>query len=503
VGKLSGTVNVCYEGSFLRVLVTRGSRILRWEELAFSPSEFSGGMIVDPGSIGRKLRDLLDKQKVVAERAIVSLNAPGEAHRFLSVPRLSATLMEKAILHDAQETIHLPMEELYLSWQRIRLGRDNLFIVAEPRRTIDSLMQVMLAAGIKNSVFDSKPLALARAVNRPDVVILDLEADNLHAVLVRKGVPRVMRYVPMEAGSAGIRNQILLEELDTTFRLYESAHEEDVLESTLPVVFTGSAAPGVDTYPWMSGLFHRPVEPFKPPVKSPDDFQASLYAAGIGLALKKTSGSERRKVNVPDLDLLVPQVKRPRVRPVRELVFAPLILAGIVAGILAYQFYDDARARTVAAETQIQALGQQMKARQAETKKLEDAKLAVSQARATLEVIDAERRSLLPEMPVAFPPLKTAWNEMEDEVIILNSNFSSGKLMIMGAAPDHQRVLDYARRLDNSRAFKAVDVLESRIQAVGEADAVTYTFIVNDEVIERGPGQEISLFTIQALPAVK
>jgi cell division protein FtsB len=322
-------------------------------------------------------------------------------------------------------------------------------------------------------------------------------------VLVRKGVPRVMRNVPMEAGAAGTRNQILLEELDTTLRLYESAYEEDALDSTFPVILTGFAAPGGDTYAMMAELFHRPVEPFKPPVKEPDGFQAGIYAAGIGLALKKASGTERRRVNVPDLDLLVPQVKRPQYRPIRELVFAPLILLGLVLGIFAYQFYDNARIRTAATETQIQALGEQMKARQAEAKKLEDAKMAVSQARATLQTVDVERRSLLPEMPVAFPPLKTAWNETQQQVIIVNASFISSKLVISGAAPDHQSVLDFARRLENSKAYKGVDVVDSRLQPINESDEITYTFIVNEEVIERGPGQDVALFVIEALPAVK
>jgi cell division protein FtsB len=500
---ISGTVSLCFEGTFIRVLVSSNKRVLRWAELPFGRDEINSGAIVNPGAIGRKLHDLLTSLKVAPDRALVSLNASGAAHRFLNVPKLSPALQEKAVLHDAQETIHLPMEELYLSWERVKVGRDNLFVVAEQRRVIDSLLQILLAAGIKQSVFDSKPLALARAVNRPDVIIIDLEQDNMHLVLVRKGVPRVMRYVPLDAGTANVRNQILLEELDTTFRLYEDAHEEDALDNSIPVVFTGPAAPGADMYPRLAELFHRPVEPFQPPLKAPEEFQSGLFAAGMGMALKKAPGVERRRVNVPDLDLLLPQVRRPRQRPVRELVFAPLILAGIVAGISAYQFYDNARARTAANEIQVAALGKQMMARQAEAKKLEDAKLAVNQARSTLQIIDGERRALLPETPVAFPPLKTAWYEARDEVVISNVGFSSDKLTIVGAAPDHESVLEYFKRLANQRVFKRVDILESRVQLIDEASKVSYSFVVKDEVIERGAGQEVTMFLLQALPAVK
>jgi hypothetical protein len=99
--------------------------------------------------------------------------------------------------------------------------------------------------------------------------------------------------------------------------------------------------------------------------------------------------------------------------------------------------------------------------------------------------------------------LKTAWYEARDEVVISNVGFSSDKLTIVGAAPDHASVLEYFNRLANPRVFKRVDILESRVQLIDEASKVSYSFVVKDEVIERGAGQEVTMFLLQALPAVK
>ncbi|GAJ20740.1 unnamed protein product, partial [marine sediment metagenome] len=109
----------------------------------------------------------------------------------------------EAVLEAARDKMPLSMDELYLSWQTITAGGEaqQVLVVGVPRDVIDAEMQALRAAGINPRTLDLKTIALARAVNKEQALILNIEPSSFDIIIVVNGIPEVMRTVAWQQDS--------------------------------------------------------------------------------------------------------------------------------------------------------------------------------------------------------------------------------------------------------------------------------------------------------------
>ena len=79
----------------------------------------------------------------------------------------------------------------------------------------------------------------------------------------------------------------LADELTKTVVFYQSSHPENQLSPATPLLITGGLAGESATGGLLQAEVEYPVEPLIPPLEFPPDLPIALYAANIGLALKK------------------------------------------------------------------------------------------------------------------------------------------------------------------------------------------------------------------------
>ena len=141
----------------------------------------------------------------------------------------------------------LSMDELYLSWQTITAGGEaqQVLIVGVPRDVIDAEMQALRAAGINPRTLDLKTIALARAVNKEQALILNIEPSSFDIIIVVNGIPEVMRTIAWQQDSltGEDRVQRLAMNLELTVGFYNSHHSD----TPLPVCRQYRACPEVDS----------------------------------------------------------------------------------------------------------------------------------------------------------------------------------------------------------------------------------------------------------------
>ncbi|MCK5430922.1 MAG: hypothetical protein KAI94_15700, partial [Anaerolineales bacterium] len=146
-------------------------------------------------------------------------------------------------------------------------------------------------ASIKVKSLDLKPLALARYVNNPNAIILDMEADSSSIVIMKEGLPQVMHTMVVPQHNQILRGRALRlsSDLARTVRFYNNAHEDDPITHSTEVFITGKL--GSDEH--MIGLLKAGIDyPIATPalcLEYPNDFPVSQYAVNIGLALKEKS----------------------------------------------------------------------------------------------------------------------------------------------------------------------------------------------------------------------
>jgi len=275
----------------------------------------------------------------------------------------SPAVQEEAILRSVRKEIPVPIENLYLTWQQIAESNGELsyFIIGVPRNLIDSLVQTLKEAGIQPYMMDLRGLALARAANQADAILLSLEPDYFDIVVVANGRPVTMHTAIPRGEGANIEDNMMraVDELNKTIGFYNSSHPEEPLQPDAPLILTGGLSVDPAASQLIQAEIEYPVEPILPPIVLPPDFPLNLYTANIGLALRKMRLKSTAKAKVAgyhDIDInLMPEKYRAETNQAafrRLLVPAMLVIA---AGLMfpAYQVWDIARAETARLDTQV------------------------------------------------------------------------------------------------------------------------------------------------------
>ena len=282
------TLNI--SSTSVRLLSVRGRQVRKWGSAPLPPGLVKDGLILRPKVVGAVIGALFKSTEVPRDRVVTSLTGLSFIYRIMSLPRMEADSQGEAIRRAARKEMPLPLEELYLSWQAIDGGQDELefFVLGVPRNLIDALVQTLGEAGVKPYAIDLNPLALARAANRENAIIVALEPDCFDIVVVADGMPVIMHAITPKGERAGIEDNIrrLIDELSKTVEFYNSNHPQNPLSPDTPLLLTGELSTDAATEPMLAGLGY-PVEFLAPPLELPSDLPAASFATNIGLALKK------------------------------------------------------------------------------------------------------------------------------------------------------------------------------------------------------------------------
>ena len=215
----------------IRLLAVQGKRVRTWGEVPLEPGLVQDGLILHPNAVAAAINSLFASLKVRRSQVIVSLSGMSFTYRTLDLPVTSQAVQEEAILRGARKDIPVPLENLYLTWQRVGESNGELsyFIIGVPRNLIDSLVQTLREAGIQPYMVDLRGLALARAANRADAILLSLEPDYFDIVVVANGRPATMHTAMPRGEGANIEDNVMraVDELTKTIGFHNGSHPEE------------------------------------------------------------------------------------------------------------------------------------------------------------------------------------------------------------------------------------------------------------------------------------
>jgi type IV pilus assembly protein PilM len=346
----------------IRLLAVQGKRVRTWGQVPLEPGLVQDGFILHPNAVAAAINGLFESLKINRSQVIVSLSGMSFTYRTLHLPITSQAIQEEAILRGAKKEIPVPIENLYLTWRQLgeNNGEVSYFIVGAPRNLIDSLIQTLREAGVKPYMMDLRGLALARAANKTDAILLSLEADYFDIVVVANGRPATMHTAMPRGEGANIEDNMTraVDELTKTIGFYNSSHPEEPLRPDTPLVLTGGLTVDPAAGQLIQAEIGYPIESLLSPIILPPDFPIDLYIANIGLALKKMRSKPTTKGEVygyRDIDInLIPEKYRAETNRAafhRLLVPAMLVVA---VGLMfpAYQVWDIAKVETARLDSQ-------------------------------------------------------------------------------------------------------------------------------------------------------
>jgi len=266
----------------------RAGRIRARGQVSLPPGLVDDGVVADAGALGLLLREARDFPGSRRMLVMVALPAQRCVVRQLELPPLGGKQFNEMVEREIRREMPMLGDNADVAWKRISATADHavVLVVSLARDVVESHVAAIRAARLQPAAADLRIICAARALGAADGVIADVEDDEVELAIFRRGVPVVLRSVPMAApcGEPAWSEQ-LAEELNRTIKFYRDSHRHDESFDGLPISLVGGAAQYVETTGAVASATGRLV-------MVPDAYATveretdPRFAVNVGLALK-------------------------------------------------------------------------------------------------------------------------------------------------------------------------------------------------------------------------
>ncbi|GAI37617.1 unnamed protein product, partial [marine sediment metagenome] len=193
----------------IRLMEIEKGRVTKWASLSLEPGLFEGEVVSDPRALSVAVKQIMTSSGISGRNVTASVGGLYSISRIVMVPTpLGVSASREAVLEEVRGVMPLSEDELYLSWRVIAAGEggQQVLVVGVPRDVIDSEVRALRAAGINPRVLDLKALALVRAVNREQALILNIEPTSFDTIMVVNGIPEIIRTTAWQPGDLSMED---------------------------------------------------------------------------------------------------------------------------------------------------------------------------------------------------------------------------------------------------------------------------------------------------------
>ena len=284
-------VTLVIESTDLRYLCVRQGQIYKWGSAPVPPGLVSEGTITNAVEMGQILEGVFQREVLDRKAVRCAVSGLRSIPRLLTLPKLQTSQFEEAVTREARKEMPVSLDDLYLSRTVMSTQGEmqRVYLLGVPRDMIDSHIRSFEAAGITAQQMDLKPLAVIRAINTADAVIVNLEDDTLDIILVVDFMPAIMRCFALSGQSMDQRSQLerMLNEMNETVRFYNESHLDAPIRANVPAFLTGRQLGDLELQEYLHPVIGRPAGVIESPYPLVEGLKLTDYATNIGLAMKK------------------------------------------------------------------------------------------------------------------------------------------------------------------------------------------------------------------------
>jgi hypothetical protein len=455
----------------LKVLAMKERQVRKWGCLPLADGLVRDGLILQPSAVGEAIASLFKSTGIPKRKVITSLSGLAFTYRFIDLPRMKPDRLDEAIRRAARQEISLPLEELYLSWQPLpgRGDEQTYFILGVPRRFVDALAETLKIAGIEPYLMDLQPLALARAADRSDAIVVNMEADCFDIVIVAGGIPAVIHTISPRSEGATLEDNIkrLADELTKTEAFYRSHQPESKLSPAMPLLLTGDLTSGTPAGGLLQSEVKYAVEPLVPPVDSPPELPVPSYTTNIGLALKKSppraaAGGETSRFHDININVFSGKYRkvRPKPLPARYLVLWAFLVMAVVLLFPLYRSLHAVNAEYVRLQTGFYDISRELNFATVTSEENTRTENTIQEINAATAALKATDQSLLADRGIFTRDLQLVTGALPPSAYLTSIEIDDRVVTIRGETADVFVVVDYAIALERKGAFSDVRITE-------------------------------------------
>lgn len=245
-----------------------------------------GGKVADPHVVAQSLKLLLARTEINETRAMVAVGDAVATFRILHLPAAST---DREV--DAAVSRELPLdpERIATRWTDVTASRDRrvIYAVAWDRALVKSVTDTVKLAGLDAIVVDLKSACLARTVNEPSCVIVDLTSDMVEIVLVDQHMPQIWHSFELKVPISDDIAPALAPGLHSVLRFHKRRPEAD-FKSTSPILVSAEQELPPQVFGHLAELVHQPVRPMPEPPRIPPYVRQSTYLTCLGLIMRRS-----------------------------------------------------------------------------------------------------------------------------------------------------------------------------------------------------------------------
>ena len=473
-------ISVYIDDASISVLATNGRQPEKWAVMPLDPGLVKEGVVQDQETVAAKLREVWHSSRIFRRRVTVGISGLNCLYQMLLLPELPENLRAEAISREAANSLGIPLEGVYLSWQILSVehGQMKVYLAVLPRDKVDSIVATLKLAGLRPLVMDIKPLCLARTSSEPRAIIVDTRQDSLDIVVLGDGIPEVVRSLQVAPDMLpGERIAVLRSELERSVSFYNAAHMDKPVDLSVPILVCGDLAGQDSEKASLAGPRERPVRDMESPLVEQEGFDPAKYMTCIGLALKEILLTETGSVSNSVVNFnALPEIYQVKKRPLAEVLWVPTVLVGVVLigmGTWGIIYLKGENSRLATERDNTNAMIQEQSVRQADLtalqKDVDAAEAPVADLKSLLDGLDSGRISVVTDLSVI--------QEYAGDSGVSLDVVSTGTkgISISGSADTEDEVLNYGRLLENSGRF-STEVI-SKITA--SEDGVQFSMVLS------------------------
>lgn len=258
--------------------------VARWISHPLPGDALRNGDPVEPAYIGDAIHQAMARAGMQAQRLRIALADEATVSRHVTVPAMPQRDLAKAMHFAAEKHIPFPIERARWAWDVISRDAETLtvYLVATWRDLVDRYAEVGRAAQLEPEVLEPRAIAVARALDQEQALVLDAGDRRLHVTLLVAGQPVLVDEV--EVGT------VVPDEREALDRLLQRAYRHQSAVAGTP----GRLAPVLLAGELEYAELELPV-PGRPvsevlngqlPV-APHGFQPGAYLANLGLSMRE------------------------------------------------------------------------------------------------------------------------------------------------------------------------------------------------------------------------
>ncbi|MBD7958085.1 pilus assembly protein PilM [Microbacterium sp. Sa4CUA7] len=189
------------------VLVAGGS-------VPLPPGAAKDSEVFDRDAVALALRQLWSRTGIKNRRVVLGLGSRRILVREYTTTAMRPDLLRQALPFQVQDLLPVPPEQAVLDFYPLAQQSDQVtgLLVATVAETVEDLIATVAKAKLTVDVVDLAPFGLARAVSRvarpgETVAAFHLGDHTSFVVVLRDGVPRFVRMIPIDITTQAVRNR--------------------------------------------------------------------------------------------------------------------------------------------------------------------------------------------------------------------------------------------------------------------------------------------------------